>query len=973
MSVRLPLVLLSLVCVLAFVAPALAIPPVQAAPLDDATHAVVRIRGCNIQGCNLGVGSGVLTDPGGLILTAHHVTLSDPQNPLSRQLEEFVIEVTDSARTAPVARYRARVVAQKPAADLALLQIYWDETALHEVAAGELDLPYLLLTDPATVMPLDQLTILGYPLAGGRSINFVREDLSGFDEGGSLLKVQASLGEGNSGGPALVQRDGRYEIAGIVIERRGTLGEVGLIRSVGDLHDLDWAPGGRRAVASRVELSTALGDDGVIPVVRMDLRLFDLADRQLNLLAYAFDGATLAPYFPDDPSLRGTPGGQMVLKTQLSAHSFFELLDDRLIELPAVPSAVQLDALAFRFALWDVAEGRLLWSDPQFRRSQAQLAAALPAATNTLAPVAPPASPTVLPTSTPAPQPTATTLATPTPLPSPTPTAPRRTVNALGKELPADAAPLDQQVLVYPYDSDDNFASVDWFEQAYQRSGVTDLLSDSLFRLDKDFQVKPGAAVAWHIDDSGQEWVFELDQSLVWTDGRPVTAQDWVATFQYAADPNHAWDYSWYFSGVIRNWDQAVAGDVPVSAIGVTAIDDFTLKIETVAPRPDLPTLLVQAAVLSQRALTEFGPNYNATVDTSVSSGPYVLTEWSQGERLVFTINPEYRGTNIPYIQTIIVPGIPGDAMLFAYGNNDIDIIPAGELSPTEIQSVASDPVLRREYHPHYGNFRTHYFFFDSQNPPFDNVRVRQAFSHVLDRDALETAIIKQSGVAATSYLMPGFPGSNAAELEGIQSYDPDLAKLRLAEAGYPGGIGFPRLTLKLRGETALNLAVAQAYADAIKQELGIDVEIENLDYVTFIQQLNSRPTQIRFGMLSYGADYLDANAMLPVFLSDGRHNWNNPEFDDLVTRAARYIGDPLVRTRLFQDAEQLMVEDVAAVFAYHDTPGDLYKPYLKGEGLEPDANGVAAWHWPGFSTFSDLLSTLYVSSDVSDYRPPPR
>lgn len=968
-----PLVLVSFISALAFVATALAKPPVQAAPLDDATHAVVRIRGCNIQGCNLGVGSGVLIDPGGLILTAHHVTLSDPQNPLSRQLEDFVIEVTDSARTAPEARYRARVVAQKPAVDLALLEIYWDELESSALDGAGLSLPNLALADPASVVPLEELAILGYPLAGGRSINYVREDLSGFDDDGSLLKVQASLGEGNSGGPALVLRDGRYQIAGIVIERRGTLGEVGLIRSIGDLHGLDWAPGGRRAVAGSVELSIAPGEDGAAPVVRMDLRLFDLADRQLNLLAYAFDGATLAPYYPDDPRLRGTASGQMVLKTEVSAHSFSELLADRLIELPAVPATVQLDALAFRFALWDVAEGRLLWSDSQFRWPQVQPVAALPAATNTLAPLPPSATPTSLPTQTPAPLPTATAPATPTPLPSPTPTAPLRIVNALGKELPADAAPLDQQVLVYPYDSDAPFTSVDWFEQAYLRSGITDLLSDSLFRLDKNFKVQPGAAIAWNIDDSGQEWVFELDQNLMWTDGRPVTAQDWVATFQYGADPGHAWDYSWYFTGVIENWEQAVAGEVPVSDIGVTAIDDFTLKIEAEEPAPYLPALLFHAAPLSQRALQEHGPNYNSRVETSVSSGPYILTEWSEGERLVYEINPDYRGTNVPYIEKVIVPGIPRESMLLAYSRNDIDIVPAGQLSSQDILNLAVDGVLRRQYHTSYGDFRTHYFFFDSQNPPFNDLRVRQAFSHVLDRDALVADIIKQAGVAATSYLMPGFPGSNAAALEGIQSYDPDLAKQLLAEAGYPDGIGFPALTLKLRSENALNQAIAQAYADALHRELGIDVVVENLDYITFMKQLNQSSTQIQFGMHSFSMEFPDAISMMWIFVGGQRHNWNNPAYDDLVTQATIYIGDPNERTRMFQDAERLLVEDVGAVFAYHSTPGDLYKPYLKGDGLEPDANGVAAWHWPGFSTFSDLLSTLYVSSDVSDYRAPPR
>jgi peptide/nickel transport system substrate-binding protein/oligopeptide transport system substrate-binding protein len=112
---------------------------------------------------------------------------------------------------------------------------------------------------------------------------------------------------------------------------------------------------------------------------------------------------------------------------------------------------------------------------------------------------------------------------------------------------------------------------------------------------------------------------------------------------------------------------------------------------------------------------------------------------------------------------------------------------------------------------------------------------------------------------------------------------------------------------------------------------------------------------------------------MLGVFKSGGRHSWSNPDFDALYTEASSFTGDPAERTQKFQDAEKILVDDVGGIFVYHQTPGDLIKPYLKGPALEPDANDVAAWHWPGFSSFSDLLSGLYVSNDVSEYRSAPQ
>ena len=150
--------------------------------------------------------------------------------------------------------------------------------------------------------------------------------------------------------------------------------------------------------------------------------------------------------------------------------------------------------------------------------------------------------------------------------------------------------------------------------------------------------------------------------------------------------------------------------------------------------------------------------------------------------------------------------------------------------------------------------------------------------------------------------------------------------------------------------------------ADAIKENLGIEVEVAEHGMQELHGELNDKPKKIQFGLISYGMDYLDASNMLGVFRSGGRHNWNNAEFDKLVNEASSMTGDPAERTKMFQDAEKILVDDVGAVFAYHETPGDMIKPYLKGPALEPDANGVAAWHWPGFSGFSNLLQGMYIT-----------
>jgi ABC-type oligopeptide transport system substrate-binding subunit len=337
---------------------------------------------------------------------------------------------------------------------------------------------------------------------------------------------------------------------------------------------------------------------------------------------------------------------------------------------------------------------------------------------------------------------------------------------------------------------------------------------------------------------------------------------------------------------------------------------------------------------------------------------------------VVYEANPKYRGTNKPLIQKIVSIGAAPSTDFAAYQADEIDFVSGMNLSPAENEIIAKDPKLQKETHSQPNDYRTDYLFFDVQNPPFNNIKVRQAFSHVVDRDALIKEIIKPNqGISAYSYLMPGFPASNSQGLKDIQSYDPAKARHLLAETGYPGGKGFPRLTLWLRNEPPVRVALAQAIAASIKQNLGIEVEVSNKERKTFMDALNAKPAQIQFGMTSYGMDFLDPYSMMSVWLSGGRHNWNNAQYDDMVKRAAAFTGDPSGRVKMFQDAERLLVTEVPAAFIYHRYVSELYKPYLKGDELGPDRNGVVGMHWGRYSTRSKLLSSMFISKDVASYK----
>jgi ABC-type transport system substrate-binding protein len=170
---------------------------------------------------------------------------------------------------------------------------------------------------------------------------------------------------------------------------------------------------------------------------------------------------------------------------------------------------------------------------------------------------------------------------------------------------------------------------------------------------------------------------------------------------------------------------------------------------------------------------------------------------------------------------------------------------------------------------------------------------------------------------------------------------------------------------LQVRNPNPLTGAVSQAVAGMLRENLGITVEVQDVDQDTFMDALTAKPTEILFGWVDYGMDFLDPYNMLSVWLSGGRHSWANEEFDQLVKDAASFTGDPAERTKMFQDAERVLVEDVPAVFIFHGTPVQFVKPWVKGAALEPDANGITSIHWPGYTAMSTVPAELYIGADA--------
>jgi len=547
-----------------------------------------------------------------------------------------------------------------------------------------------------------------------------------------------------------------------------------------------------------------------------------------------------------------------------------------------------------------------------------------------------------------------------------------KVVNRAGVELPADAAPLEEQVLNLGVTE---YSWLSWSYTAYDfTAGPTYGIHDSCVRPDKEFQPQPAGCESWEVSDDGLTWTFHLPEDKIWSDGTPVTADDWVFTLQRYARPDY--DFEWFYSmaGIV-NWDAVVSGDLPPEELGVKKVDDYTWTVTTNQPAPFLVKQFADLWLAPKHIVKDRLADGSWALDpeTAVSAGPYKLDHWTKGKEIVWVANDKYTGPYPPMMDKIVCTFMEPDVRYNAYKNGELDVIGYGyevDLPPAALAEVMADPELKEQLIS-WPNFVTYYLFFDTWNEPFDNLQVRQAFSHAIDRDAIVNGPLQYQSVAAYTMNPPGFPGESVDKLKSVQNFDPELAASLMEEAGYPGGEGFPKLIMYTRSAYPALTNAAEAISAMLKQNVGVEVEIQDLDYSMYMEMLGDQKKNeggdMIFALVPYEYDFVDGSNLLGVWggcetgggMPDmpGRHTWYNEEYNDLVCEANAIIGDEARRNELYQQAEKILVEDVALVPIYHGVFNVLVNPKLAGPALEPNEAGVVTFR--GFR-FNSSEGTVY-------------
>jgi ABC-type oligopeptide transport system substrate-binding subunit len=517
--------------------------------------------------------------------------------------------------------------------------------------------------------------------------------------------------------------------------------------------------------------------------------------------------------------------------------------------------------------------------------------------------------------------------------------------NSVGKEMPADAAPLAQQVLRM-MGRDTKYYDIGYSQ--YDSSWPQEMMFETLGRLTKDHNAVPGAAERWETRDA-KTWRFYLRKDAKWSDGAPVTAKDFEFSFLRRLDPKTAYDFVWFYLDIknARGFNTGKITDP--KQVGVRALQDYVFEMELEGPIPYWPLIVSfrTSSPCPRHIVEKVGNEWSTNPATLISNGPYKVDKWERGRRLELILNPTYSGPHKGYLERFIKPFGEWDAYFPAYEAGESEaIIDIAALSPGNLARAQADPVMSRELHK-LTDFLTWYVFFQVTKPPFNDLRVRQAFSHAIDREILCKSALAGQGVPAYEMLPPGFPSNQAGKLNGIQNYDPAQARRLLAEAGYPDGKGFPAVDLWLRNPTAQVKTAAEAIQAMYKDNLGVTINIKPQEQKIYMDGM--RAYRIPMSLISYEYDYADPSNMLggvwhsqPV--GAGRHDWKNDTFDKLVDEA-KGLMDQKKRTEMYNEAERILVSDVGGVMVWHPIRVMMWKTYVVGESISPNKAGVSSWY----------------------------
>lgn len=462
------------------------------------------------------------------------------------------------------------------------------------------------------------------------------------------------------------------------------------------------------------------------------------------------------------------------------------------------------------------------------------------------------------------------------------------------------------------------------------------LAFSGLVAFDPRLNLIPDLAESWKVSPDGTTYTFQIRQNARFQDGRAVTAQDVVYSWERAADPHTQSDTVLTYLGDIVGVKEMHAGQA-ANISGLKAIDDHTLQVTIDAPKPYfLLKLTYPTGFVVDRANVESGSDWYRRPN---GTGPYQLIQWKPFQQMVYQANPNF------YLGKPAIPYV----VIQLYLGNSQGLYEAGQVDMTGVYSIDRflDPAepLHRELVTGV-DLCTNYIVFDVTQAPFDDVKVRQAFSMAFNRQQYIDVVMNGHALPALGPYPPGLPGFNIG-LKGL-AYDPAQARQLLTQSKYGGPQGLPTIVYTDAGLGSSISPDVAALAQMWKQNLGVTITVENIQPDIYYDQIFSGHHGQMFGG-GWCADYPDpenfADALFHTGAEQNNGGYSNPQLDKILD-AARVEQDVTRRIQLYQQAEQIIVDDAPVLFTVHSLTYMLVKPYVKGFVLTPIDISIERYMW---------------------------
>lgn len=429
----------------------------------------------------------------------------------------------------------------------------------------------------------------------------------------------------------------------------------------------------------------------------------------------------------------------------------------------------------------------------------------------------------------------------------------------------------------------------------------------------------PGIAERYTVSADNTVYTFYLRKGLVWSDGTPLTAQTVKDSWLRNLDPATGSEYASLLTDTIKGAKDynAQTKDNPVSpdTVALKVIDSTTFQFTTTGPAPYVVAALTHQAfgIVPMHALKKWGKEWTLP-EHFVGNGPFVLKSWTPNDKIVVVKNPKYwDAKNVKLDQIVFYASDDLATTYKMYVNGEVDW-DANSPPPDKIDEAKARP--QKDY------IRTpvltvYYYEFNIQKPPFNDVRVRKAFSMAVGRQNIVDKILKGGQQPTTTYVpaMAGYTGP-----KGIPE-DIEAAKKLLAEAGYPDGKGLPTIKI-LYNTSGTHKAIAEYLQQQWEQTLGAKVEPVNQEWATYLaSRKDGSMGGYELARAGWQADYADPYDYLFMFLSDNLDfndmRWNSAKYDELV-RKSNTLPAGAARNKVFYDAEKILVEDDLPIMPFY-------------------------------------------------------